>query len=103
MPALPAMRAPALPYSREVPTTAGERAAVSSPPGMEVVRRAVVGADLDPIRGGERFRHVGLGGGHRLRGTKPLGEAGGDRRGERAAGALGIVRRGAVGGEAEDW
>ena len=49
-----------------------------------MVRRAVAGADLDPIRGGERLRHVGLGGAHRLGQTEPLGEAGSDRVGLRA-------------------
>src|SRR5438034_370391 len=66
------------------------------------VRRAVARADLDPTRGGERFRHVGLGGAHRLGQTESLGQAGGDRRRERAAGAMGILRRDAVGGKAHE-
>src|SRR5215470_770622 len=73
-----------------------------SPPGVEVVRRAVAGADLDPVRGGERLRHIGLGGADRLGQTKPLGEAGGDGGRQRAAGAMGILRRDAVGGETHE-
>src|SRR5215471_8241066 len=35
-----------------------------SPPGVEMVRGAVAGADLDSVRGGERGRHIDLGGDH---------------------------------------
>ena len=49
-----------------------------------MVRGAVSGADLEAVRGGERGRHIGLGGAHRLGQTEPLGEAGSDRVGLRA-------------------
>src|SRR5262249_20412624 len=73
-----------------------------SPPGVKMVRRAAARADLDSVRGGERGGHVGLGGAHRLGQRKPLGEAGGDRGRQRAAGAVGILGRDAVGGETHE-
>ena len=40
----------------------------------------------------ERSRHVGLGRAHRLGERQSLGKAGRDRRGQRAAGAMGVLR-----------
>src|SRR5947199_1280810 len=70
---------------------------------MEMVRRAVARPDLDAVPGKKRIRHVALGGAHRLAQAKPLGETGGDCRGKRAAGTVGIFRRDPVGSEAGEY
>src|SRR5262245_48738157 len=67
---------------------------------MKMMRRAVARTDLDAVGGNKRIRHVALGSAHRFAQSKPLGETGGDRRGQRAAGAVGILCRDAVGREA---
>src|SRR5262245_11452823 len=67
-----------------------------------MVRRAVPRSDLDAVRGSERIGDVTLGRAHGLVQGKPLGETGGDRRGQRAAGAVGVLGGDAVGRKARE-
>src|SRR5580700_6420628 len=71
------------------------------PPLVKMMHRAVAGADLDPIRRRDGGADIGLGLAHRRVQGKPLGEAGGDRRRQGAAGAMSIfgcnTRRGEPG------
>src|SRR2546430_8410918 len=46
-----------------------------SPPGVKMMHRTVAGADLDPVGGGNRGAHIGLGGPRRGDQVEPLGEA----------------------------
>src|SRR5712691_772833 len=73
-----------------------------SPPGMKMVHRTVPRPDLQAFRGGKRSRYVSLGSLRCLAQVKPLGEPRGDRRRERAAGAVGVPGGDAVGGEAHE-
>ena len=67
-----------------------------------MMHRTVARADREPVGGGDRVGDVGLGGAHRLGERQALGEPRRDRRRQRAAGAVGVVRRDAVGDEARD-
>src|SRR5882757_2590946 len=69
-----------------------------SPPGMKMVHRTVPRPDLQAFRGGKRSRYVSLGSLRCLAQVKPRGE----RRRERAAGAVGVPGGDAVGGEAHE-
>ena len=65
-----------------------------------MVHRPVPGPDADPVRGRDRGSDIGLGGADRLGQADTLGEAGGDRRRQRAAGAMRVLRGDAIRGEA---
>src|SRR6202044_2723601 len=61
------------------------------PPLVKMMHRAVAGADLDLVGRGDRGADIGLGLAHRRIQRKSLGEAGGDRRRQGAAGTVSIL------------
>src|SRR5262245_44585599 len=63
----------------------------SLPPGMEVVNRAVTGADGDAVGSRDGGGDVVLGSAHSGAEVLALGEAGRDRGREGAAGAVGVA------------
>jgi heat shock protein HtpX len=83
-----------------VPRKNGRAAKITSPPLVKVMHRPVAVPHGQSIGGGDRGGDVILRRTHRGGEVLPLGEAGGDSGGERAAGAVRVLRRDACGDEA---
>ncbi len=64
------------------------------PPLEEMMQRAAARADAQPVRRGNGGADISLGLAHRFAEQKALGKASGDRRGQRAAGAVAVLRFG---------